>query len=72
MPYQLIIHYDDATTEIAAAGTLEEVQKVMPIIATTLDPDTALWEVKFVPAAYEHNLLLHGTAQLGIAVNRQR
>lgn len=71
MPYQLIIHYDDATTEIAAEGTLEEVQKAMPIIAAKLDPDTALWEVKFVPAVYEHNVL-HGTAQLGMAVNRQR
>ena len=72
MPYQLIIHHDEKEQEIAIQGTLEEVQKAMPGIASTLDPDAALWEVKFVPAVYEHNVILHGAGQLGMAVDRQR
>lgn len=44
--FQLIIYYDDGREEVAATGSYTKICEKMPAIALTIDPDTAMWEVK--------------------------
>lgn len=48
--YQLIIHWDNKEPEIACEGTQTDIYNAVRFIAEQIDPDKALWEIKWVPA----------------------
>lgn len=47
--YKLIIFHDDGKVEVAAQGTLQEVNQAIPAVIAAIDPDTAVWQLKWQP-----------------------
>lgn len=47
--YQLIIHWDNRESEIICQGTQVEIYQHISQIADTINPNEALWELKWVP-----------------------
>lgn len=48
--YQLIIYWDTGKSEVACEGTQVEIYNHINQIADTINPDDALWEIKWAPA----------------------